>query len=431
MARPRIADVAFAYLLVASPLAAQPCMPFDDVLAASGFCSNIQWLYNRAITLGCTAPPGQTWYCPSEFVRRDQMAAFLNRLANNAVFQQGGNAFGTTATLGTLDNEPVRIEVNGERVASFSPDPISPNVVLGGNNQTLVGVRGASIGGGGADTGSDPAYPVVPNRVAGHYGTVGGGGANTAGDLAAGASARPFATVGGGLLNTASGLVSTVSGGSGNVAAGGYSMVPGGADNEATGSFSAAFGHRAKANGDGAFVWADSSAFDFATNVANNFRVRATGGVRFVVGIDGTGATTWSCGLVNGDPGWVCSSDREQKQDLERLDGEAVLAKLAAMPVYAWSPKGANWHVRHYGPTAQDFHAAFGLGNTDLGIGQQDADGVALAAIQGLNAKLESKIAEQARAIAEQAHEIAELRRVVAMLIARTGPADDAATSPP
>jgi hypothetical protein len=49
---------------------------------------------------------------------------------------------------------------------------------------------------------------------------------------------------------------------------------------------------------------------------------------------------------------------------------------------------------------AQDFHAAFGLGETPKGISTVDADGVALAAIQGLNAKVE-----------EQQREIAELRR--------------------
>jgi hypothetical protein len=39
----------------------------------------------------------------------------------------------------------------------------------------------------------------------------------------------------------------------------------------------------------------------------------------------------------------------------------------------------------------QDFHAAFGLGATDKGIATVDADGGALAAIQGLNAKLEER----------------------------------------
>ena len=35
------------------------------------------------------------------------------------------------------------------------------------------------------------------------------------------------------------------------------------------------------------------------------------------------------------------------------------------------------------GPMAQDFYAAFGLGNSDKSIGLLDASGVALAAIQG------------------------------------------------
>jgi DNA-binding transcriptional MerR regulator len=38
---------------------------------------------------------------------------------------------------------------------------------------------------------------------------------------------------------------------------------------------------------------------------------------------------------------------------------------------------------------AQDFHAAFGLGTDDKHIATVDADGVALAAIQGLNEKVE------------------------------------------
>jgi uncharacterized coiled-coil protein SlyX len=81
----------------------------------------------------------------------------------------------------------------------------------------------------------------------------------------------------------------------------------------------------------------------------------------------------------------------------------------------------------HFGPTAQDFYAAFELGDSDLAIGLQDADGVALAAIQGLNAKLEATVAEQAREIAElrvalnelgtrQRAELAELRHAVELL---------------
>ena len=49
--------------------------------------------------------------------------------------------------------------------------------------------------------------------------------------------------------------------------------------------------------------------------------------------------------------------------------------------------------MKHIGPMAQDFHAAFGLGQNPSAIATVDADGVALAAIQGLNRKLEKEAA--------------------------------------
>lgn len=47
--------------------------------------------------------------------------------------------------------------------------------------------------------------------------------------------------------------------------------------------------------------------------------------------------------------------------------------------------------VRHLGPMAQDFHAAFKLGANDTSIATLDEAGVALATIQGLNQKLEKE----------------------------------------
>ncbi len=47
------------------------------------------------------------------------------------------------------------------------------------------------------------------------------------------------------------------------------------------------------------------------------------------------------------------------------------------------------------GPMAQDFHAAFGLGVSDKLIDTIDPDGVALAAIQGLNTELQERLAEK------------------------------------
>ena len=62
------------------------------------------------------------------------------------------------------------------------------------------------------------------------------------------------------------------------------------------------------------------------------------------------------------------------------------------------------------GAMAQDFRAAFGLGETELGINTLDADGVALAAIQGLNAKLEAERAAKDAEIAALRAELAAIR---------------------
>ena len=90
---------------------------------------------------------------------------------------------------------------------------------------------------------------------------------------------------------------------------------------------------------------------------------------------------------------WVNASDRDRKEGFQTVDGEEVLKQLAALPLSTWSYKD-DPSSRHLGPTAQDFHARFGLGKDDKAIGTVDADGVALAALQGLNQKLEATRAE-------------------------------------
>lgn len=62
--------------LAALPASAQNCVGFTDVLATDPFCPNVEWMRNRAITLGCTT----TTYCPTDPVSRLGMAAFMNRL---------------------------------------------------------------------------------------------------------------------------------------------------------------------------------------------------------------------------------------------------------------------------------------------------------------------------------------------------------------
>ncbi len=90
---------------------------------------------------------------------------------------------------------------------------------------------------------------------------------------------------------------------------------------------------------------------------------------------------------------WTNGSSRLFKEGFAALDVSEVLSKVVAMPITQWSYRNSS-EGDHIGPMAEDFHAAFGLGSDDQHIATVDADGVALAAIQGLNQKLEAENAE-------------------------------------
>jgi len=131
----------------------------------------------------------------------------------------------------------------------------------------------------------------------------------------------------------------------------------------------------------------------------------------------GGGATLMllaSSGLtVNGT--FVNSSDRNAKQDFAPVNPQAVLAKVAAMPITQWVYK-ADTGTRHIGPMAQDFYAAFNVGPDERHITTVDEGGVALAAIQGLNAKVEAKDADKDARIQEQSEEIQKMHEQLAAL---------------
>lgn len=90
-------------------------------------------------------------------------------------------------------------------------------------------------------------------------------------------------------------------------------------------------------------------------------------------------------------------SDVNAKAQIVPVDGQEVLTQIAALPVSTWSYKAGEPEVRHLGPTAQDFRAAFGLGGDELHIAPGDMAGVALAAIRALQ---EQNLALQARVAA-------------------------------
>jgi hypothetical protein len=155
----------------------------------------------------------------------------------------------------------------------------------------------------------------------------------------------------------------------------------------------------------------DTEAFAWYGGVSDLSANPATNG-KWMMTLDSAGLT------VNGT--FVSSSDRNVKENIQPIGSREVLEKLTSLPITAWSYKRDS-ATRHVGPMAQDFYAAFGFGPDDKHIATVDADGVAFAAIQGLNQKLEERLALEERALRAKDKEIKDLKHRLERLEALIG----------
>jgi hypothetical protein len=103
----------------------------------------------------------------------------------------------------------------------------------------------------------------------------------------------------------------------------------------------------------------------------------------------------------------LCKSDRDVKRQIEPVDAREVLSKLRDLPIATWTYREEPAGVRHLGPMAQDFRESFGLGDDDRRYHAVDAHGVALAAIQALDAM----VSKQQRQIETLTRDNRELQR--------------------
>ena len=112
------------------------------------------------------------------------------------------------------------------------------------------------------------------------------------------------------------------------------------------------------------------------------------------------------------------TSDRNAKEAFAPVDEKQILEKVASLPVAEWSYKQAEG-IRHIGPMAQDFQAAFKVGADDKHIATVDADGVALAAIKGLNEKLEAEAKQRDTEILALKTRLERLEQLLSAKLAR------------
>jgi hypothetical protein len=185
----------------------------------------------------------------------------------------------------------------------------------------------------------------------------------------------------------------------------------------ASGLYSVAIGDNVSTNGYfGAVVIGDGSTGTITdATAAHQFTFRSAGGVRWFT----NGLLTAGVQLAAGGNAWSTVSDRNRKEHFLAIDGEELLGRIRLAPVSTWNYRSQDHSIRHMGPMAQDFYAAFGLGEDSLLISTVDIDGVNLAAAQALERR--TAAASQAVAAlrmdnAAQRAEIADLRQRIARL---------------
>lgn len=265
---------------------------------------------------------------------------------------RGNEAIGALSTVGGGGQNQTRSLYSTVGGGSLNRADTSHATVSGGTHNIANGVV-STVCGGDQDTASG-AYSAVSggkdNKASGSFSTVGGGNKNRAssgfsvvGGGVLNEAGGENATVGGGQRNMSSGFASTVGGGFENVASVGYATVPGGFQNRAAGDYSFAAGLRAKADHAGTFVWADANFSDFVSTAANQFLIRASGGV-------GIGANTTPNILTivqnsATDPiadAWTTYSSRRWKTNIRSIEGAMEKIRRLRGVTYDWKADGKH-----------------------------------------------------------------------------------------
>ena len=324
---------------------------------------------------------------------------YNNNILTNAPYSTISGGAGNT-----IQTSAYQSTISGGLGNTIWSNAFSSTIGGGFTNVIQAGAQDSAIGGG--------SYNTIQTNAS--FSTVAGGFSNTV------QATATYSTISGGRYNSiqTNAYLSVIGGGYNNniLTNAHYAAIPGGINNFVAGSYSFALGNGAKALHDGAFVWGDSIPAYISSTVSNSWTARASGGVRF---FSNSGATI-GVQLAAGGNAWSAMSDRNVKENFQPVDQRAVLDKVCRLPVTEWNLISQPAGIRHIGPMAQDFQAAFGVGEDDRHISTTDADGVALAAIQGLNQKVEQVIKEKDARIETLEKDIATLKAMVNSLLQKT-----------
>jgi hypothetical protein len=365
-------------------------------------------------------------------------------------FATVGGGFDNLATvyLATVSGGSANIASGADATVGggFRNVATAANATAGGGNGNIANGNEATVGGGFYNTasgggavvagGGSATFSLLQNTASGNLSVISGGLGNNATNW--------YSTIGGGYNNFVGGPGATIPGGSNNVAQGATSFAGGsraqalqdgtfvwadaqsspfastgtnqfliragggvGIDTDITPEsnlcvntntylFSHAIYLRGETGSDHGhgLAYCGPEVTNFAPTVLPDGPVLwgHSGGVLGVVNGGANAVLSWNNAGVTINGGFTYSSDRNIKSSFAFLKPQDILARVTALPLTSWVYTNDS-AARHIGPMAQDFHAAFQMnGADDTHINVGDETGVALAAIQGLNEKLEAQL---------------------------------------
>ena len=171
----------------------------------------------------------------------------------------------------------------------------------------------------------------------------------------------------------------------------------------------------------GSFVWTDRSSDSGITPTTQNQTIfRSSGGYTIYTDAGASAGVT----IGSGGGAWSSLSDRNMKANFQSVNPREVLRGVLSLPISTWNYKSQNAPIRHIGPMAQDFFAAFKVGDDDKHITTIDPDGVALAAIQGLHEELkdrDAKIEQLQQQLQKQQTMLESLRQLLCQHNSQSG----------
>jgi hypothetical protein len=167
---------------------------------------------------------------------------------------------------------------------------------------------------------------------------------------------------------------------------------------------------------------------------SNQLVARFRNGYYFITSANAPGGSINNRTGVQIGPGgnsWSAISDSRRKENFIPVDGESILQKIAAMPLTTWNYKAQDpATMRHYGPMAQDFFAAFGkdqlgLIGCDTLINQQDFLGINLSAIQALEKRTAQLKEDNIQLVQQLTQEIMLLKKELEAVKKQVGKKED------